>query len=87
MRLFGSFPARKSTLAGKPEFPWLAPVFATLAQSYEVAQAGQMWRPRLAKSDAVQQVLADEVARATAGELSPAEALKNAAGRIDKIRL
>jgi len=83
----GSFPARKSTLAGKPEFPWLAPVFATLAQSYEVAQAGQMWRPRLAKSDAVQQVLADEVARATAGELSPAEALKNAAGRIDKLRL
>ncbi len=83
----GSFPARRSTLASKPEFPWLAPVFATLAQSYEVAQKGEMWRPRLAKSDAVQQVLADEVARATSGEISPADALKNAAGRIDKLRL
>jgi ABC-type glycerol-3-phosphate transport system substrate-binding protein len=83
----GSFPARRSTLASKPEFPWLVPVFATLAQSYEVAQKGEMWRPRLAKSDAVQQVLADEVARATSGEISPADALKNAAGRIDKIRL
>lgn len=83
----GSFPARRSTLAGKPEFPWLTPVFATLAQAYEVAQAGEMWRPRLVKSDAVQQVLADEVARATAGEISRADALKNAAGRIDKLRL
>lgn len=83
----GSFPARRSTLKSTPEHAWLAPVFATLAQAYDVAQAGEMWRPRLAKSDAVQQVLADEVARATAGELSPAEALKNAAGRIEKLRL
>lgn len=83
----GSFPARKSTITGKPEMEWLVPVFATLAQAYDVAQAGQMWRPRLAKSDAVQQVLADEVARATSGELSPKDALANAAARVDKLRL
>lgn len=83
----GSFPARRSTLASKPEAAWLSPVFATLQQSYDVAQKGEMWRPRLAKSDAVQQVLADEVARATSGEITATEALKNAAGRVDKIRL
>ncbi len=83
----GSFPARKSTIGGKPSMDWLQPVFTTLAQAYEVAQEGQMWRPRLAKSDAVQQVLADEVARATSGELSPADALKNAAARVDRLRL
>ncbi len=83
----GSFPARRSTIAGTPDPAWLTPVFATLNQAYEVAGKGEMWRPRLAKSDAVQQVLADEVARATAGELSPADALKNAAARIEKLRL
>ncbi len=83
----GSFPARRSTLSNKPKDDWQIPVFATLQQSYDVAQKGQMWRPRLAKSDAVQQVLADEVARATSGEISPADALKNAAARIDKLRL
>ena len=83
----GSFPARRTTLSGTPENKWFTPVFATLQQAYEVAEAGQMWRPRLAKSDAVQQVLADEVALATAGDVSPEEALKRAAARIDKLRL
>ena len=83
----GVFPARRSTLAKQPESPWLVPVFATLQAAYDAAGAGQMWRPRLAKSDAVQQILADEVSRATAGEITAEAALKNAAGKIDKLRL
>ncbi len=85
--LTGGFPARRSTLAGTPPAPWLAPVFATLQMAYDVAEKGQMWRPRLVKSDSVQQVLADEVARATSGEIDAAAALANAANRIDKLRL
>jgi hypothetical protein len=46
-----------------------------------------MWRPRLAKSDTVQQILADEVALATSGDHTPAEALKRAEERINKTRL
>lgn len=83
----GGFPARKSTLSTQPDNAWLLPVFTTLKQAYETAEAGQMWRPRLAKSDAVQQILADEVALATAGDNSAEEALKRAAARIDRLRL
>lgn len=85
--VIGSFPARKSTIKGKPPEPWLQPVFDALGQAYEVAEKGEMWRPRLAKSDAVQQVLADEVALATSGDHTPAEALKRAEERINKMRL
>jgi multiple sugar transport system substrate-binding protein len=83
----GGFPARRSTLNGKPDNAWQQPVFTTLKQAYEVAEVGQMWRPRLAKSDAVQQILADEVALATAGDNTAEEALKRAAARIDRLRL
>lgn len=83
----GSFPARRSTLAATPDNTWQVPVFATLRQAYDLAEAGKMWRPRLAKSDAVQQILADEVALATAGDNSPKDALKRAADRIDRLRL
>jgi ABC-type glycerol-3-phosphate transport system substrate-binding protein len=83
----GVFPARKSTLARKPDSAWLVPVYATLQAAYDAAGAGHMWRPRLAKSDAVQQVLADETSRATAGEISAAEAIKGAADKIAKMRL
>ncbi len=85
----GAFPARKSTLASKPGpgAEWLAPVFATLQQSYEVAAAGRMWRPRSAKSDAAQQILADETARAFNGDVKVAEALDSAARKIERLRL
>jgi len=43
-----------------------------------------MWRIRHPKSDAAQQILADEVARALAGQVSSAEALKTAATKIDR---
>jgi multiple sugar transport system substrate-binding protein len=83
----GVFPARKSTLAKTPASPWLVPVYAALQQSYDAAELGQMWRPRLAKSDAVQQVLADETSRAISGEITAEAAIKNAAGKIEKLRL
>ncbi|MEZ5763038.1 MAG: sugar ABC transporter substrate-binding protein [Xanthobacteraceae bacterium] len=80
----GGFPARKSTLAAKPDSAWLVPVLAALRQAYDVAEKGQMWRIRHPKSDAAQQILADEVARALAGQVSSAEALKTAATKIDR---
>ena len=82
----GVFPARKSTLATAPTSPWLVPVYAALQQSYDVAAAGQMWRPRSPKSDAVQQILADETSRAIAGEVSAKEALDNAARKVERLR-
>ncbi|MBM1172539.1 sugar ABC transporter substrate-binding protein [Microvirga arabica] len=80
--LLGSFPARKSTLGSKPEEKWLEPVYRTLQQSYELAAEGEMWRIRSPKSNAAQQVLADEVARAIAGQVSSKEALQAAATKI-----
>lgn len=82
--LAGSFPARKSTLGGTPAEPWLGPVYATLQQAYDAAGNGQMWRIRSPKSDAAQQILADEIARGLAGQASANEALTTAAGKIEK---
>lgn len=82
----GVFPARKSTLATPPESAWLAPVYAALQQAYDVAEAGAMWRPRLARSDAVQQILADETGRAMAGETSAEEAIRSAARKVERLR-
>ncbi|MRX50114.1 extracellular solute-binding protein [Paracoccus sp. S-4012] len=81
----GVFPARRSTLDSTPESEWMAPVFEALKQGYEVAEQGQMWRPRTPKSDAVQQVLADEVSRALSGQIAAQEALDTAASRIDRL--
>ena len=80
----GAFPARKSTLTAKPESAWLVPVLAALQQAYDVAEKGQMWRIRHPKSDAAQQILADEVGRALAGQATSAEALKTAADKINR---
>lgn len=82
--LAGSFPARKSTL-NAPSEDWMKPVFSTLQESYDVAAKGRMWRIRSPRSDATQQILADEVARALAGQVSPKEALDVAAKRIAKV--
>jgi multiple sugar transport system substrate-binding protein len=82
--LVGSFPARKSTLSGEPAEPWLGPVYETLQNAYEVAAKGGMWRIRSPKSDAAQQILADEVARGLAGQVSAEEALSTAATKIEK---
>ena len=83
--LVGSFPARKSTLNGEPAEPWLGPVYETLQQAYDVAAKGKMWRIRSPKSDAAQQILADEIARGLAGQASAEEALDTAAGKIEKV--
>jgi multiple sugar transport system substrate-binding protein len=83
----GAFPARKSTLARPVAEEWQKPVFATLQMAYEVAAKGQMWRPRSAKSDQAQTILADETARAFAGDAKPADALASAARKIERLRL
>ena len=81
----GVFPARKSTLATKPSVEWLEPVFVSLQQAYDAAEKGKMWRIRDPRSDAAQQILADEIGRAIAGQVSSAEALKVAAEKIEKV--
>jgi multiple sugar transport system substrate-binding protein len=83
----GGFPARKSTLANKPEpgSEWLLPVFAALQQGYDTITAGKMWRVRSPRSDAVQQVLADAVAAAISGQASPENALNDAAAKVARI--
>ncbi|MCX7380415.1 MAG: sugar ABC transporter substrate-binding protein [Alphaproteobacteria bacterium] len=83
----GAFPARKSTLSRPPAEAWQAPVFKTLQHSYEIAAAGRMWRPRSAKSDQAQTILADETARAFNGDVKVAEALASAASKIERLRL
>lgn len=80
----GVFPARRSTLATPPQNAWLVPVYAALQQAYDTAGPNQMWRPRHPKSDAVQQILADETARAMTGQLTAERALRNAAERIER---
>lgn len=84
MESTGAFPARKSTIAAKPDSPWLVPVLAALQEAYDVAEKRDMWRIRHPKSDAAQQILADEIGRALAGQVSSAEALKVAAERVDR---
>jgi multiple sugar transport system substrate-binding protein len=81
----GVFPARKSTLARTPESAWLTPVFVALQQGYDAAAKGEMWRLRHPRSDAAQQIFADEIARAMADQVSPAEALQTAADKIEKV--
>ncbi|GGA71998.1 ABC transporter substrate-binding protein [Nitratireductor aestuarii] len=81
----GVFPARKSTLAAEPSEPWLVPVFDALQQAYDAAGEGKMWRIRHPRSDAAQQVLADEHSRFIAGQVSAEEALNVAAEKIEKI--
>lgn len=80
----GTFPSRKSTLTAKQESAWLEPVFANLQQAYDAAAKGEMWRLRHPRSDAAQQILADEIGRALAGNVTPAEALQAASDKIAK---
>ena len=44
-----------------------------------------MWRIRHPRSDAAQQILADEIGRAIAGQATAAEALQTAADKIEKV--
>jgi multiple sugar transport system substrate-binding protein len=81
----GIFPARRSTLASTPKEEWLVPVFAALRQGFDAVDKGQMWRLRHPRSDAAQQVLADETARALAGQVSTEEALKTASDKVARI--
>lgn len=81
----GVFPARKSTLATAPSEEWLVPVFTALQQAYDASEAGKMWRIRHPRSDAAQQILADEHSRFMAGQITAAEALQVAADKIEKI--
>ena len=83
--LVGSFPARNSTLTSNPSEEWQKAVFPSLKNAYDVAAAGKMWRIRSPKSDATQQVQADEVARYLSGQASAEVVLQTAADQIAEI--
>lgn len=78
----GSFPARKSTLDSDPSEAWLKPVYAAIKSGFEVAEAGEMWRPRSPKSNAIQEILANQTSAAVEGQKSASEALADAATEI-----
>ncbi|MCX7567957.1 sugar ABC transporter substrate-binding protein [Sulfitobacter sp. F26169L] len=77
----GSFPSRLNTL-NNPAEAWAEPVYEAIKNAYDVTIKGEMWRMRHPKSDAAQQILADEVARALAGQATSQEALDTAAQRM-----
>jgi len=81
----GSFPARKSTLAAAPSQPWLVPVFAAVQSGFDAAEAGKMWRPRDPKSNAIQEILADQTSAAVQGQSSAADALAKATDQIKSL--
>ncbi len=78
----GSFPARKSTLNSDPSEAWLKPVYEAIQAGFEVAERGEMWRPRHPKSNAIQEILANETSAAVEGQKSAAKALEDAAAKI-----
>jgi len=79
----GRFPARKSTLTmANPPQPWMGPLFKSILDGYDIIEKGQMWRPRLPDSDAVQRILALYHSKAMAGELTPEKALDGASKEI-----
>lgn len=83
-RVAGSFPSRVNTL-NNPAEAWAEPVYKAILNAYDVTMKGEMWRLRSPKSDATQQILADEVARALAGQASSKEALDTAAKRMVRV--
>ncbi|GAA3875044.1 extracellular solute-binding protein [Leifsonia kafniensis] len=81
----GVFPARQSTLNSTPEQEWLVPVFAAIKEGFEAVDAGQMWRPRMVESDAVQQILADQTGEAIPGQITAQEAVDTMSADITKL--
>lgn len=77
----GSFPSRITTL-NNPAEAWAEPVYEAIKTAYDVTTQGEMWRIRSPKSDAAQQILADEIARALASQATSQEALDTAAKRM-----
>ncbi|MFI7106547.1 ABC transporter substrate-binding protein [Nonomuraea sp. NPDC050227] len=81
-KAFGTFPARNSSLDGTPPAEWAGPVYKALKDGYEVVSKGEMWRPRLPESDAVQQILALQTSRAMSGQATAQQAIDQAAKEI-----
>ncbi|MCC5578351.1 sugar ABC transporter substrate-binding protein [Microtetraspora sp. AC03309] len=81
----GTFPARNSTLNGTPPAPWLKPVYTAISAGYDAIAKGEMWRPRLPESDAVQQILALQTSRAISGQATAQEAVHQAATDISAL--
>ncbi|QNA93900.1 sugar ABC transporter substrate-binding protein [Microbacterium sp. Se63.02b] len=81
----GVFPARASTLETTPEQEWLSPVYEALEVAWPAIEAGQMWRPHIVESDAVQQVLATETGEFIPGNITAEDAVKRMNDGIDDL--
>ena len=81
----GVFPARSSTLQMEPEQEWLKPVYEALEVAWPAIEAGQMWRPHIPESDAVQQILATETGEFMPGNISADEAVERMNSQIDDL--
>lgn len=81
----GTFPARNSTLDGTPPADWMGPIYKTIKEGNAAVEAGEMWRPRLPESDAVQQILALQTSRAMAGQATAKAALAQAEKDINAL--
>ena len=64
---------------------WMNDQNKAILDGYDAIAKGNMWRPRLPDSDAVQQILALHHSRAVLGEVTPAEALDDAAQEIEEL--
>ncbi|WP_224760675.1 sugar ABC transporter substrate-binding protein [Salinibacterium sp. ZJ450] len=71
----GVFPARVSTLEADAPTDWLEPVYYALDVAWRAVEDGEMWRPRLVESDAVQQILADYTGEVIPGNMPADEAV------------
>lgn len=81
----GTFPARDSTLDGKPPAKWLGPVYTAIKDSYKTITKNRMWRPRLPESNAVQQILALQTSRAMTGQATAQQAVSQAATDVREL--
>lgn len=81
----GVFPARSSTLQMEPEQEWLKPVYEALEVAWPAIEAGQMWRPHIPESDAVQQILATETGEFMPGNITADEAVERMNSQIDDL--
>lgn len=81
----GVFPARSSTLEAGPKEEWLEPVFEALKVAWPAIEAGEMWRPHIVESDAVQQILATETGEFIPGNISAEEAVEKMTADINEL--
>lgn len=81
----GVFPARSSTLEMTPDEAWLEPIYEALEVAWPAIDKGEMWRPHIIESDALQQVLATETGEFIPGNITAEKAVERMNSGIDDL--